>query len=405
MRSGETDQNGHFDDVVTAPPALPDAERGRIVIFSADVGAGHDGAARELARRLRERGFQTDCRNVLDVFPWQLGRLIKTTYREILDRTPWFYDLLFSVGLKMPGASAATRLLLAPVRERLHSLLPPDTRAVVSTYPLASQILGPLRRRGGLAVPVITCVIDFAPHPIWVAPGIDVHCVLHPTSAVEVGDLGASDVRLGGPLVSPEFQSGGVMTKGEARQRLGLPTRGRLALLVAGSWGVGDVATAAAEISRTRVAAPVVVCGRNGALHRRLREQRAGHVFGWVDEMPILLRAADVLVENAGGLTSHEAMACGLPVATYRPIPGHGKANAAAMTNMRLATWVRHRGSLGSTLADLMEGASGQRQRAAGMALFEYDAAAVVADVAKRAEPLPDRDVAPELRERRDDTC
>ncbi|MEE3921714.1 hypothetical protein V2I01_36055 [Micromonospora sp. BRA006-A] len=40
--------------------------------------------------------------------------------------------------------------------------------------------------------------------------------------------------------------------------------------------------------------------------------------------MPALMRAVDVMVENAGGLTCQEALAAGLPVVTYRPIAGHG---------------------------------------------------------------------------------
>lgn len=52
--------------------------------------------------------------------------------------------------------------------------------------------------------------------------------------------------------------------------------------------------------------------------------------------MPTLMRAVDVLVENAGGLTCQEALSCGLPVVTYRPIPGHGRVNAAILAEAGL---------------------------------------------------------------------
>jgi hypothetical protein len=105
--------------------------------------------------------------------------------------------------------------------------------------------------------------------------------------------------------------------------------------------------------------------------------------------MPALLRAADVLVENAGGLTALEAMACGLPVATYRPIPGHGRANAGTMARAGVTTWVRRSADLGPTLVRLADGTEGQRQRAAGLALFDADPAGVVADVARGVEAAP----------------
>lgn len=353
------------------------------------MGAGHDGAKYELARRLRERGFQVDCINLFEVFPWRLGRLLNGTYHGLLSGLPWFYDMLFAIACTFRGAAPATRLLLIPMRRRLRRLLPPDTRAVVSTYPLASQILGPLRQSGDLSVPVITYLTDFAVHPIWVSPGIDLHCAVHEVSRAEAIGHGAGDIRVVGPLVAAGFRPDTPLSKREARERFGLPLERPIALLVAGSWGLGRVEAAATEIAATSAAVPVVLCGRNTRLYRRLKKkQRIEHVFGWVEDMPSLVRAVDVLVENAGGLTSMEAFASGIPVLTYRSIPGHGKANASAMAQARVVSWVRRRRGLKTTLVDLMEGINGQRQRAAALALFDSDAATVVADLAKSSEPL-----------------
>ena len=47
--------------------------------------------------------------------------------------------------------------------------------------------------------------------------------------------------------------------------------------------------------------------------------------------MPALMAACDALVENAGGLTSLEAMRAGLPVVSFQPIAGHGRENTARM--------------------------------------------------------------------------
>ena len=39
---------------------------------------------------------------------------------------------------------------------------------------------------------------------------------------------------------------------------------------------------------------------------------------------------------------SLEAMACGVPVLSFRPIPGHGRANAAALERAGLVPFVRN---------------------------------------------------------------
>jgi UDP:flavonoid glycosyltransferase YjiC (YdhE family) len=67
--------------------------------------------------------------------------------------------------------------------------------------------------------------------------------------------------------------------------------------------------------------------------------------------MPSLLRAADVVVHNAGGLSSLEALASGIPLVSYRCLPGHGVANAAAMERLGLSAWPRTPGELSSVLA------------------------------------------------------
>lgn len=101
-----------------------------------------------------------------------------------------------------------------------------------------------------------------------------------------------------------------------------------------------------------------------------MRADGIAHVHGWVDDMPGLMHACDVLVQNAGGLTSLEALAGGLPVVSYRCIPGHGQTNAAALDEAGLAPWIREPDRLAPTLTELLHGPRGRAQREAGLALF-----------------------------------
>jgi UDP-N-acetylglucosamine:LPS N-acetylglucosamine transferase len=261
--------------------------------------------------------------------------------------------------------------VLRGAERRIERTLPRDTAAVVSTYPLASQALGTLRRDGRLSVPALTYLTDFSTHPLWVAAGIDQHLAAHQVPARQARACGATSVAVTGPLVGSGFAPATGAERGEARVRFGLPPDAPLALLVAGSWGVGDVERAAREIRDTGVALPVVVCGRNDVLCRRLRAAGIEYAFGWVGDMPALLRAVDVLVQNAGGLTCLEAFATGVPVASYRSIPGHGMTNCAALDEAGLALWIKRRAELANGLRELMTGARGEAQRAAGLALFE----------------------------------
>ncbi|GAB3069935.1 MGDG synthase family glycosyltransferase [Micromonospora schwarzwaldensis] len=358
------------------------AHPGRIVVVSADIGAGHDRAADELTERLRGRGFQVDRLNLFHLLPGPVHRAVRETYRRVLHRLPRGYHLLFRLTSRSRVSVRAIRVLLRPFRARIRRRIPPDTRAVVTTYPFANQLLGPLRHRGRLGVPVLTYVTDFVVHPTWLAPGVDVYCTVRHAELQGGADV---DVAVVQPLVSRAFAGGAGLDRRRARQRFGLPPEGVLALVVAGSWGVGEVAATVAEVGATG-ARPVVVCGRNEALRRRMSGP-GRHVLGWVDDMPALMRAVDVVVENAGGLTCQEALAAGVPVVTYRPLPGHGRANADVLARSGLTRWAGTPEQLGPVLAAVL-GTGPPRDTAGPCAgAAPEDPAGLVAEAARRAVP------------------
>lgn len=360
------------DEIGLPGPRRP-SPGGRIVIVSASVGAGHDGAAGELAARLGASGYAVDRLDFLDLLPARLGKAVSDGYHRMLTYAPGLYQRIYAATERAGGSGPGARALLRSAERRTLRALPPDTRAVVSTYPGASQVLGALRRSGRLTVPAITYLTDFSVHPLWVAPGIDLHLAAHEIPAEQARACGATRALASGPVVNARFSPVGDVQRRLARIRFGLPPTAPLALLVAGSWGVGPVQQVATEIRDCGVAVPVVVCGRNEALAGRLRASGIEHAYGWVEDMPGLMHAADVLVQNAGGLTSLEAFAAGLPVASYGCIPGHGQTNSAALHDAGLATWIRDPADLKQILTDLLDGPLGERQRAAGLALFAAD--------------------------------
>jgi UDP-N-acetylglucosamine:LPS N-acetylglucosamine transferase len=358
----------HLESVQAHPPTHPGPRR--VTIISASVGAGHDGAAAQLAGRLEAAGLVVDRHDFLDLLPARMGRVVSGTYHRMLSLAPGGYQRIYATTERAGHPGPAVRLLLRGAERRVLRALAPGTSAVVSTYPGASQVLGALRRRRLLHVPALTYLTDFSVHPLWVAQGIDAHLAAHRVPAEQARAQGAARVVVTGPVTGKRFSPASQRDRLAARDRFGLPAGATLALLVAGSWGVGDVRQSAAEVRDTGAALPVVVCGRNEALAERLRADGFAHVHGWVEDMPDLMRACDVLVQNAGGLTSLEAFASGLPVVSYRCIPGHGQTNAAALDEAGLAVWIREPGDLKPALAALVDGELGTRQRAAGLALY-----------------------------------
>jgi processive 1,2-diacylglycerol beta-glucosyltransferase len=371
-------------------PASETVSRDRVVIVTASVAGGHNGAARELDRRLVQRGLSVTQLDLLDLVPW-VGAAMTATYVAMLRWAPWTYAFTYAALNRVRGLTAVANFVTRTGRQRLQRAIPPDTVMVVSTYPLASQLLGWLRRGHRLDVPVATFLTDFSVHRLWVAAGVDTHLALHEVPAGQASRLGAAHVIVGGSLVGPAFRPLAPHERAEVRRQFGLPVEERLALLVGGSWGVGDIGRAAREVARTGLAVPVVVCGQNAALRQRLRADGIQYCLGWVEEMPQLIGAVDVLVQNAGGLTSLESFAADVPVLSYRSIPGHGRSNAAALHEAGLALSVERESDLSAALSELLDGPRGWRQRAAGLQLGELDPVDVIADVVRKPDLVPEQ--------------
>lgn len=347
-----------------------------MLLVAARMGAGHQGAAVEMARRLQERGHQPVVVDFLDAFPRPLAVAWEHFYRYQLRCMPESYESSYQLFYRHPGLwepfvsferALAGRRVLGWVRRH-------DPHVVVSTYSFATLVLGRLRQEGVLRAPVANFLTDFGVHPRAVHPAVDLDLALHDVPARAAAAFTSRPATVAGPLVAPAFLDAAHAAgrRASGRAWLGVEAHERLVLVAAGSWGVGErlVETVAAIVGSGRFRV-VTLCGSDRRLRHQLTEHGLDIALGWTDRMPELMAAADVAVENAGGLTSLEAFAAGVPIVTFRPIPGHGRDNMRSMAVAGVTTTpVDEAGLLVALDALSYPGPARDRQVAAGRALF-----------------------------------
>jgi len=293
----------------------------RVLVLSADVGEGHLAAARAVARGLRARGTVTVMeRDGLEVFGRVLRHLIRDGYRWQLRWAPWTYGAMYWLGTRVaPARAVGARVLSAAGQRRLRRVVrraAPDV--VVSTHPALTCVLGRMRVRRQLHVPVCATITDLADFAFWSHPGADLHLVMHEAAIAPVERIaGAASAALVRPLVAPGFLA--EIDQATARARVGVPAADHVVVVSGGGWGVGDLG-GAIEVALTIDGTTVVaLAGRNDVLRIALKTRFAGdarvRVLGFTDRMDDLLRAADVAIHSTGGMTSFEALACGCPPA------------------------------------------------------------------------------------------
>lgn len=333
----------------------------KVLVVSAAMGEGHNATGRALHDAIGRLWPQATVSwlDTLDVMGRGVGPLFRWIYVSNVQSTPWLYEFFYrSLWRYRWFAEASKRFVAAWSGRRLaREVTEAEPDLVISTYPLGTAGLEWLRRHGRLPVPIGAWISDFAPHPFWVYGEIDLNLVMH-ERAIEpaLRCVPGAPMAVSAPPVRREFTPGDAEA---ARAHLGLPSGAFIALVSCGSLGFGDVEDAAKELLDAHPdVVPVVVCGRNDALRRKLQPLADAdprvRLLGWTDEMAAYTIASDVVVTNAGGATGLEALACGRPVLMHRPIAAHGRANAALMAEAGLAVVCARDGELAAAVRGLI---------------------------------------------------
>jgi 1,2-diacylglycerol 3-beta-galactosyltransferase len=315
---------------------MPDKKR--FLILTADAGFGHRSAAKAVAEALRiRRGGEVEVEvvNPLD-HPKAPAWLRKT--QSDYDRMAREAADLYKLGYDLSDTSLATRIVDSAVRVLLFRAMRdivkearPD--AIVSTYPLYQAPLEALYALTRCSVPTVSVVTDLATvHQVWFAGSPDLFVV--PTDIVRSIAISAGApaerVEVIGIPVSPAIAGKG-RSKAEERAALGWE-RDSTCVLAIGSKRVARLGAVVNVLNHSGLPLSLAIVA--GGDERRLEELRAtewhrpARVYGYVEDLPSMMRAADLVISKAGGLVVTESLAAGLPLALIDVLPGQEVGNA-----------------------------------------------------------------------------
>jgi 1,2-diacylglycerol 3-beta-galactosyltransferase len=322
-----------------APPLLPTPAGGspRILILFSDTGGGHRAAARALTDALKL--LDPSCNiTVADPLIGQgptVVRRLASLYSPVIRRSRAAWGAVYHAS-NTRAAFAAIRAVFGPgVRKAVLELLKRhDPDVVLSVHPLLNHISHQAIRKSGrprALMTVITDLVDF--HRGWTFSQADL--VIAPTELARKVALRrrvpADRVKLLGLPVDLRFRPPAPGEREALRRRFGLDERRFTVLVMGGAAGVGhltqQVRALAWEPYQWQL---VVVAGRNEKLRRRLGELRFATptlILGFVDYMPELMRACDMVVTKAGPGAIAEALATGLPLIITGFLPGQETPN------------------------------------------------------------------------------
>jgi 1,2-diacylglycerol 3-beta-galactosyltransferase len=336
--------------------------RRTILFLIADTGAGHRSAANAIrnaitliAQKEHEEwlarqqtateelehtpvpsGYRIEIVDVFEEYSRFPLREAAKLYGPAIRYNPRLYGHLFHISNQAQGVTAFQTVanpLLRNGLQRLITSIQPDV--IVSIHPLLNHVTIRALRDLGFHIPFLTVVTDLVSlHYAWFAPGADAYIV--PTEYARdlylKRSLDPGRVHLLGMPIDPKFtlQMG---SKQELQRRLGLEPGKPVVLLVGGGEGALGLRSAVSAISQARLPVQLlIIAGRNKRLYVQLQRIRSSlrvpaKVFGFVQNMPEIMHASDVIVTKAGPGTICEALTCNLPIILSGYVPGQEEGN------------------------------------------------------------------------------
>lgn len=310
----------------------------RALILSCNTGGGHNAAAQAIAEKFRAHGDEAEVLDYLRLAGEKVSRNVGNIYVETVKNAPGVFGLVYRLGMIVSRLlwrspiyyvnGKMAKYLQAYLKEN-----PADVIIMPHLYP--AETLTFMKRRKMELPLTIAVMTDYTCIPFWEETDCDCYMIPHESLAKGIARRGIPKEKLYVSGIPVSSVCSSAVGKNAARKELGLSKRKRYILLAGGSMGAGSMEKLLRRLEKKLMKNEylILICGNNESLYRRLSKEYKGKnnitVMSNVTNMPLYLKACDLIYTKPGGLTSTEAAVAGIPMVHTKPIPGCETKNRA----------------------------------------------------------------------------
>jgi len=281
-----------------------------------------------------------------------LAPLIAKTYFTIIKNLPTVWDFLWDnqeiEQVSRPFRELLSALTITKLQDLFHQFQP---SGLVCTHALPCNILAWGKRKKIFDLPLIAIITDFAVHPYWFEEMVDLYIV--PTEEIKEEmtskeivtldrkrkySIKEKKIKVCGIPIDSHFSLR--KDKRKAKEDLHLDPDLPVVLVMGGTNGLGIEKIISSGYANLE-AQILVVTGMNKKIYHEIKHSfpKNGrvHLFGYTHRIPEMMDSADLLITKPGGLTSAEALAKGLPMVIFNPLPGQEEKNSAYLVSQGVA--------------------------------------------------------------------
>jgi processive 1,2-diacylglycerol beta-glucosyltransferase len=308
-----------------------------VIFLSASYGGGHSQASLALTKALDlcQDKLNTEIVDFMELISPAINRFTRFTYTKSVRNTPtlygYFYRVTDTLKLDTLMEKHLTNMGLEKILEFLAERSP---RLVVATYPMAAGVISYIKRKGLLETPLVTVITDNTAHSQWVHPETDLYLV--GSEQVRQGLIyqGVPDPKILVTGIPIDLKFSRTPPRETLYAKFGLRPEIPVILVMTGAVGMLRGIPALCQVL-DEFPLPLqvmVITGKDKGLYQHLIEQRGRFnklfkIYQFIDNVEEFMAVSNLLITKAGGLTISEALAVGLPMLIYRPIPGQEAEN------------------------------------------------------------------------------
>ena len=309
----------------------------KVLLLSCSTGEGHNHCARAVRQQLERLGVETDFFDMLHLFGSPGPISVEQLLNVISTKAPNLFGWMYKTGEKVSalGVTSPVYLINTNYGRKLCDLINANGYdAVVCSHLFPMETLTYIRRRWELKARCYGILSDYTCIPFLAETELDAWFLPHEKVRAECIQAGLPAERLAvtGMPVADSFRSD--LPRAEARAALDIPEAARMYLIMTGGIGCGDALGLCERLLRVPDEDMLlcVLAGRNQelleALDRACHGEPRVRPVPFTDQVSAYMRAADVLLSKAGGISSAEAAVVNVPLVHTMMIPGVETRNA-----------------------------------------------------------------------------
>lgn len=364
----------------------------KILLFSTSAGAGHMRAAEAVKTAFDESGLEGTARviDVLDFMTAPFRKLYISGYYTIIARAPWYWSYMYKSWDKRKSNGIQRRAICLLDRinsTRLKKFIADEQPThIICSHFLPAELFAFMRRTGKLSTPLGVVITDYDAHNIWINEGTDRYFIATDSLRDLLASKGPAPEIIGVTGIPIDSAFSRPLDRAAIRAEFGLSSDVPTVLVTGGGGGIGGVDTSVDELSAISPLQIFAVAGKNEKLLTQLRAKEMPEgvrlvPFGYVNIMPKLMAASDLMITKPGGLSTSEALATGLPLVLTVPIPGQEEKNIEYLTAHNAAVAVTQPGEIRTSVFEILrDDARLARMKASALAIAHPTAARAVLD-------------------------